>query len=533
MGNSSESLVQVLVGLGLAYTLVTVIRFSLQSLPPKNYPPGPPSLPFVGNVRHIASNKLHIKFTEWRKTYGDIIGLKAGPTNLVILNGAEVARELFEKRGAIYSGRPTDYIFRDHIIQDTTHILSLQNDSNLKLFRSAIKVLLGPAGCEQALPLQDAGAAYFAYNLVTAPETFQDHLHNWGMGTPLSAICGHRGAQKDKELIKLFYDNQKDWLELLDPAFAPPVDMFPLLNYLPESCSAWRGKAAKVRKNLQFFYYMLLDCAQAELENDRAGNNEKPGGFLSLLARLLREQDGKTKLDNHQLAYFGGGVLDAAVDTTYLTALTFIKILGGLPDVLKRAQEEVDSVSVGGQPPRVEDLEKLPYLKACFFEILRWRPVVTINLPHTLDADDTFRGYFLPKGTVLLQNIWSDSHDPALYPSPDTFNPERYLANPYGTTLPAEKCKAEGRKVSYAFGSGRRSCPGNVFAQNGFITMAAKLVWAFDVKPKGQLDLSAETGFHTGMLMGSEPFEVEFIPRSEMHRQAIIDGCERTKVWLD
>lgn len=167
-------------------------------------------------------------------------------------------------------------------------------------------------------------------------------------------------------------------------------------------------------------------------------------------------------------------------------------------------------------------------------QLLRWRPVAPINLPHTLDTDDTFRYYFMPKGTTILQNIWIDSHDPTLYPSPDTFNPDRYLDNPYGTSLSEAECQSESRKISYAFGSGRRQCPGNLFAQNGFLAMAAKLVWAFDVVAReGDLDLSVDTGFYGGLLLGSEPFKVEFRPRSEGHRQAIVEDCERTMAWLD
>lgn len=99
--------------------------------------------------------------------------------------------------------------------------------------------------------------------------------------------------------------------------------------------------------------------------------------------------------------------------------------------------------------------------------------------------------------------------------------------------MSAEECQAERRKLTHAFGSGRRQCPGNIFAQNGFLTMAAKLVWAFDIVAREPLDLSFETGFHGGLLLGSETFKVDFVPRSEAHRQAIVDDCKETRHWLE
>jgi hypothetical protein len=47
------------------------------------------------------------------------------------------------------------------------------------------------------------------------------------------------------------------------------------------------------------------------------------------------------------------------------------------------------------------------------------------------------------------------------------------------------------------------------------------------------LDVSVETGFHGGLLLGSEPFEVEFVPRSEARRKAVVEDYERTRLWLE
>ena len=145
--------------------------------------------------------------------------------------------------------------------------------------------------------------------------------------------------------------------------------MFPVLKYVPAFLAKWRGQAKEVRKNQQYFYKMMLDSAKDELKLHEAGQNTKPEDFLSLMARLLQEQDNKGGFDDHQLAYLGGGLYDAAVDTTFSSSLHFIKVLGAYPEILKRAQAEIDEVCEAGKPPQVEDLDKLPYLKACFFEV--------------------------------------------------------------------------------------------------------------------------------------------------------------------
>lgn len=38
-----------------------------------------------------------------------------------------------------------------------------------------------------------------------------------------------------------------------------------------------------------------------------------------------------------------------------------------------------------------------------------------------------FKGYTIPKGTVVLPNLWSVHRDPTVWDDPDTFNPARFL----------------------------------------------------------------------------------------------------------
>lgn len=59
--------------------------------------------------------------------------------------------------------------------------------------------------------------------------------------------------------------------------------------------------------------------------------------------------------------------------------------------------------------------------------------------------------------------------------------------------------------------------------------VAAKLVWGFELEPRGPLDLSVESGFHGGLVLRSEPFGVTFVSRSEGRRKEMVGDYERTR----
>lgn len=47
--------------------------------------------------------------------------------------------------------------------------------------------------------------------------------------------------------------------------------------------------------------------------------------------------------------------------------------------------------------------------------------------PRIAEDDDTFEGYYIPKGTAIWANTFAMSQDPKVYPQPETFRPERFL----------------------------------------------------------------------------------------------------------
>ncbi|KAI0257948.1 cytochrome P450, partial [Gloeopeniophorella convolvens] len=105
--------------------------------------------------------------------------------------------------------------------------------------------------------------------------------------------------------------------------------------------------------------------------------------------------------------------------------------------------------------PNFDDQPRLPYINAICIELLRWRLVLPSGFPHATTEDDTYNGYFIPKGSIIIPNAWAILHDPERYPDPETFKPERYL-NTDGAFV-------DDPVVAVAFGFGKRICPGRHF----------------------------------------------------------------------
>jgi cytochrome P450 len=159
------------------------------------------------------------------------------------------------------------------------------------------------------------------------------------------------------------------------------------------------------------------------------------------------------------------------------------------PNVQERAQAEIDAVVGSDRLPRLADRQNLPYLEACIKESLRWGPVTPEGLPHVARNDANYAGYFIPKGTIMIPNVWylysfwqwmilqqltlihrGMAHDPTNYPEPSRFRPERFLG---ATPAP---------NPDFAFGFGRRVCVGQHLAETSIFIFAVHVLALCDIK---------------------------------------------------
>ena len=69
----------------------------------------------------------------------------------------------------------------------------------------------------------------------------------------------------------------------------------------------------------------------------------------------------------------------------------------------------------------------MPYTQAFLAEVLRYRPVAPVGVPHQMTSDLMVGEYHVPKGTDVLMNILAINRDPKIWSDPDVFRPERFL----------------------------------------------------------------------------------------------------------
>lgn len=97
--------------------------------------------------------------------------------------------------------------------------------------------------------------------------------------------------------------------------------------------------------------------------------------------------------------------------------------------------------------------DKLPFLDAVVMEALRCTPPIPMSLPRYVPPGAReIDGFIVPGGTIVSCQAYSTHRmDQTVFPDPDAFNPDRWLA---------EKGDAERKRLFFAFANGGRGCVG-------------------------------------------------------------------------
>ncbi|KAJ2934711.1 hypothetical protein H1R20_g2360, partial [Candolleomyces eurysporus] len=390
----------------------------------------------------IASELQWMKYHEWSTELNtDILHLQAGGTHIIVLDKYEVAVDLLETRSSLYSGRPRMVMITELLGWDFSFGFSDYGE----YISHSVKLI-------KLIFHSDTNQAIFG------TRKHRRLAHQSMQATAIKQYRPHL-AQAMRKLLKRLLDDRDDG------------NLIPHLKWL----------AAEVIMSIAY-------GIQIQQENDpyvnlaeAATQGESGNPTVSILRTNLEKIEAGEKDDaftEDVLRNTLGAFYAAGSDTTVSTMATCILGLLEHPEVVKKAQMQLDSVVKPGHLPDLDDEPSLPYITAIMKEALRWRDVTPFGVPHALSTDDEYKGYHIPAGTIVIANQWAMLHDENVYTDPFEFNPDRFI-NPETGKIDYSRARDPGNTC---FGFGRRICPGRFMALESLWLSIASLIATFDIE---------------------------------------------------
>ncbi|KAI0816985.1 cytochrome P450 [Trametes gibbosa] len=471
-------------------------------------PPGPPALPLIGNVLDFPTSHYGPRFSQMAEKYGNMIYLDLLGQPVVVVHSYDAAVDLMDRRSVNYSGRPRSIMAQLTDYDEWVFVL-MQYGQKWRQHRRIVAQSFHPDTLNSAKPLLTAITHELLCALRDTPNRFSQHI----------------GFALAKSTMRLVYG-----LELTDPddkffhmattivgvgsAMAVPgaflVDTVPILRHVPMwfPGAQFRKIADTWKLQTRSYRDQLFDAGKAVVDH---------GVLDSLVGRVVGTADEPSlaeELDDNTddacrgaaaAAYAGGA------DTTHATTHVFFLAMAIHKDVQEKAQAELDSVVGPDRLPTFADRDSLPYTNALMKEVLRWHVISPIGVAHRSDAEDVYKGYSIPAGALIIPNVWAMARDESEYPEPDEFRPGRFLRD--GKIDPNVRDPA-----SFAFGFGRRICPGLHFVDIALYITFASILHVFRIGPPVDEDGAPQPlkarYVETSLTARPQAFECTITPRS-------------------
>ncbi|OAG35989.1 hypothetical protein AYO21_09849 [Fonsecaea monophora] len=492
----------------VAYGIYRILQIGRRD---KRMPPGPPTLPLLGNLHQIPITGI---FKEWGEEFGGIYSLKFASSNVIVLYDRKAVHDLVDKKGLLYAERPHSFV--NDLVTHGDSLVFQDHHERQKAKRKIATHNFSPKVLdERVAPVQDAEVTVLLNDLIQKPEDFYNHMKRLTSSIACILVFGHRALSYEDFWGHCVYDALDKVLLTSSTTARYPLDEFPVLKYLPEFLCPWKTRA----KYAGTVMHNIWSEARRRVDERRKRGDIRTS-LGSLADKLLDEYTEKgSPLSKQELDHFFGLLVEGGAETTSSTMLTLVLCLAMNPHVQAKAQRELDAVCGTERMPQWSDFNRLPYINCIIKEGMRWRPAAPVGIPHRVAEDDYYEGMLIPKDSTIFIPTWALHHAERFgYDDPYRFKPERYINHP---------------KLANDYAGGADY--NNRDKHSPFIL--TKLLWAFDILP----GLDPATGkpvkldpdnYIEGLLHGPAPFKCVFKPRSQAHIDVITRELASARKFL-
>ncbi|KAK9114883.1 hypothetical protein Syun_021680 [Stephania yunnanensis] len=389
-------------------------------------PPGPRGLPILGNL-HMLGDLPHQDLHKLSQKYGPIMHIRLGLVPTIVVSSPKAAELFLKTHDLVFSGRPS--------IQGSKYISygrkglafagygsywrEIRKLCTLELFTSAKIEMFRPMRREEVGGLVEVVVK--------------------GAAEDRRAVCVSEMVEKVVEdmTYRMVFGGKDDRFH-----FRPIINEvlafaggFNVGDYVP---------------------FLAPFDVQGLLPRMKAASKN----FDEVVEKIIEEHIKDAKEQNGQVRDFIDVML-SLMESNSMKQVQFVNVVNWAfaellrhPKLMKRVQDELRDVVGMDRMVEETNLPKLNYLNMVIKETMRLHPVVPLLIPHESTEDITINGYFLPKKSRVIVNVWTIGRDPnAWSEDAEEFNPDRFIG------IDIDFVGSHEFQL-IPFGSGRRSCPG-------------------------------------------------------------------------
>lgn len=400
-------------------------------------PPGPPLLTAAQTL--LVWRWPFAFLSRCRARYGSsfTVDIASHPPLVFLSDPGDIRAMLAAPADVLHPGEGAGTI--EPLVGDESFML-LEGEDHLRGRRAVLPAFRERAVGENPELVRELVAREVATWPLGVPFALHGRLRVLTLDTLLRTIFASSPDPGEDELCEL-RDRLLEMLAITASAVLPQ----PLLRYGPDR-GAWArflGRRGRVDELL----YPLIEHRR------RAG-----GSTGDLLDRLLaaRNADGSA-FSSRQVRDGMMSLVLAGHETTASELAWAFQLLAHNPAVQDRLAEELDA-GAGEE-----------YLAATIKEVLRHRPVFLFAIPRAVKQPLEIGGWRYEPPAQLLASIYLLDHDPALFPEPEAFRPERFLRPAPEAWLP--------------WGGGRKRCPGLHLATLEIATVLRTVLASMTIRP--------------------------------------------------
>uniref|UniRef100_A0A3P9L4X4 Cytochrome P450, family 2, subfamily X, polypeptide 9 n=1 Tax=Oryzias latipes TaxID=8090 RepID=A0A3P9L4X4_ORYLA len=471
------------------------ILFQFKLWRPKNFPPGPLSLPVLGNLLHLNLKNPLVNFEKMKESYGNVYSFFIGSRPAVVVNGLQAMKEAIMIKATDFAGRPQDMFVSD--LTQRKGVILVDYGSVWRDHRRFALMTLRNFGLGK-ISMEERIREEIQFTISKQEENIGKTLspkfmfHNAASNIICKVLFNTRYDYEDGKISEIV-QGFVEMLQIANGPWAMMYDAFPWIRRFPLPFN-------KAFRNMENFLNLAKRLVNEHKMSRVAG---EPRDFVDSYLDELEKN--KKDFSEQQLLRMTFDLYIAGTDTTSNTMLAGFLYLMVYPHIQEKCQREIDQMLEGKDRVSFEDRHKMPYMQAVIHEVQRFANIVPLSVFHCTTKDSELSGYTIPKGTLIIQNMVSVLREEGQWKFPHEFNPENFL-NEQGEFIKPE--------AFMPFSAGPRMCLGEGLARMElFIIMVTllrkfKFTWPEDA---GQPDLSPVFG----ATLTPKPYRMKVQLRSE------------------